>query len=103
MQKLSGWVFPAITILALGGCTTADEIQLPSGGAGYTVACDGSGNRWSSCYEKASEVCPAGYDVVTKDGDSTPVLVSSAPGMMTGGAVVRRSLMIQCKAAAAAQ
>jgi hypothetical protein len=88
-----------VTVFALLGCATADPIKLPNGQMGYSIACDGGANRWSHCYEKAAALCPAGYDLITQNGETRPVLVTTAPGMYTGGAMVDREMMIQCKTA----
>jgi hypothetical protein len=48
------------------GCAATDKaVTLPDGGKGYSVSCDYSGS-WDSCYTKASEVCGAGYEIVSR-------------------------------------
>jgi hypothetical protein len=61
-----------VTVFALLGCATADPIKLPNGQMGYSIACDGGANRWSSCYKRAAALCPAGYDLVTQNGETRP-------------------------------
>jgi hypothetical protein len=86
-----------LATLALWGCTSADPIKLPNGKPGFVIACDGGANRWSSCYKRAAELCPAGYDLVTQNGESRPMLVTTGPGMYTAGTIEERELMIECK------
>ncbi|HJY05076.1 MAG TPA: hypothetical protein VJ323_02105 [Bryobacteraceae bacterium] len=87
----------ALLALALAGCATGKAITLPDGRQGYSIRCDGSALSWEQCYVKASEMCQAkGYDIVAKDGDSSPVITGNQYGVY-GGAVVHRSLMIACK------
>lgn len=52
------------------------------------------------CWEKAGEMCPAGYDVINREQESTPVGATSI-GRYGGsgfyGATSNKSLMIACK------
>jgi len=52
---------------SLAGCASAQQASLPGGGEGYSVDCSGIQVSLADCYAKAAKVCPAGYDVVTKD------------------------------------
>ncbi len=55
----------------LAGCASAQRAPLPGGGQGYMVSCSGIQLTLADCYAKAAKVCPAGYDVATKDLTST--------------------------------
>jgi hypothetical protein len=87
-------------ILGLASCTTATPTVLPDGSKGVMIDCNGDVNSMSSCFKKAGEVCPAGYDILNQGQESTPVFGGSgtATGFgMYGGAIVHRNLMVHCK------
>tara|TARA_B110000444_G_scaffold185718_1_gene174842 strand:+ start:264 stop:521 length:258 start_codon:yes stop_codon:yes gene_type:complete len=75
-------------ILIIGGCASASPITLPSGNQGFVVDCSGTAFNWSSCYEKAGEVCSGGYDILEKDEER--VMIGTAPG-------INRLLVVACK------
>lgn len=75
--------------LHLIGCSTASKIQLPNGKQGYYVKCPRS---MQNCYEKATEVCPNGYQVKDKVDSSTFV---NNNGQLT--AVKKFEMLVQCK------
>jgi hypothetical protein len=56
-------MFAAIIISA---CTTTQEIRRPDGSTEYLVAC-GASLGWNICYDKANEICPAGYTTLSED------------------------------------
>jgi hypothetical protein len=55
-----------VLVVAATGCTTTQQIRRPDGSIEYLVAC-GSSLVWNVCYEKANEVCPAGYTTLAED------------------------------------
>jgi hypothetical protein len=57
----------ALLPLLISACTTVQEIKRPDGNTDYIVAC-GASTGWNICYNKANEVCPAGYNTITEDG-----------------------------------
>jgi len=69
-------------------CTTSKQIVMPSGDKATLVSCGGTANRWSSCYEKAGELCPSGYDILDKMEER---------GMIGDSPSIDRSLIINCK------
>jgi hypothetical protein len=77
-----------LPLLVIMSCTTAKEITMPSGAKGYAVNCGGTANTWSSCYVKASESCPMGYNVLDKNEER--IRIVDSPG-------INRTLMISCK------
>lgn len=83
--------------LVLAGCVTSKPVHLPSGAMGYTIHCNSLGKDMGDCYDKASEVCGAPYEVVSQSERSQP-FVSGTGGMVTGGAIPKRTLIVQCKA-----
>ena len=59
------WAVGAGVVLALGGCSTAQEIRRPDGRVEYLIAC-GAGAGWNLCYAEANKRCPSGYDTVAE-------------------------------------
>ncbi len=90
---------PLLSILActlLISCTTAKEINTPSGSAGYAIKCNGKWLDWSNCYEKAGEVCGEnGYTIIDERKSSNPQ-VYTITGRVFADNVTNRSLMIEC-------
>lgn len=68
-----GWKRAAIlcAVIGLSGCASAQRVQLSGSTAGYRVSCSGIQHRLADCYTKAAQVCPAGYDVISKDLSTT--------------------------------
>jgi hypothetical protein len=66
--KRTGFLLAAAS---LAGCASAQRAPLPGGGQGYMVSCSGIQHTLADCYAEAAKVCPAGYDVATKDLTST--------------------------------
>jgi hypothetical protein len=64
----------------------------PNGKTAYSMRCSGFGRTIQECYQKAGEVCPAGYTIV--DNSSGTVAVMNQ-GMMV--ASQKRDLVIECK------
>lgn len=85
-------------LLGLGivfiGCATVEPKPLrgPNGRPGYSMKCSGFGRTLQECYEKAGQVCPAGYDVVDRASGMVAVPVNG--GVM---AAPQHSLVIECK------
>jgi len=88
-------------VLVAAGCATSSQTHLPSGKVGHVVKCPGTANDWGSCFSKAGEICGAkGYDIVNQSGQVTPMAVFNATNNQANafaGAMVSRTLMIQCK------
>lgn len=60
----------------LSGCATSRQTTGPSGRAAHSITCGAAMQH--QCWEKAGEVCPAGYDVVTAGGGQYLGQVSTA-------------------------
>ncbi|GJL97586.1 MAG: hypothetical protein DHS20C06_14030 [Hyphobacterium sp.] len=81
----------------MAGCTTSSPLTSPNGRPGFTVNCSGGGGgRWSACYEEASNLCPNGYVVIDRVGD-TDAMVSEIDGDLNLQTMVSRELMIECR------
>ncbi len=68
-----------MALLFLSACTTTQEIRRPDGRVEMLIAC-GASTGWGICYDKANEMCPAGYDTLKEDAGFN-----------------RKELSIQCK------
>ena len=55
-----------VLLLLLAGCTTTQEIRRPDGTVEYLIDC-GASLCWDICYEKANQICPAGYTTLSED------------------------------------
>lgn len=76
--------------VALGGCAAGVEsITAPNGKPGFLLSCDGSADSWATCYKAAVKSCHGPYDVVDRSETATPT---------NYGPIVRRNLIIACKA-----
>ena len=82
-----------VGLALLAGCVPVrvNEVKGPDGKAALALNC---GNA-TDCYQKAGELCPAGYDFVDRNYASN-VWVSD--GYFWGGSVT--TLVVECKAPA---
>ncbi len=55
----------ALLLLATA-CTTTQVIRRPGGEVEYLIG-GGAALGWNICYERANELCPAGYDTLSED------------------------------------
>lgn len=85
-----------VLILLLAGCTRAAQIVTPDGHQGYAVSCNGSMNSTGSCYEKAGQMCPTGYNIHDGGSESRNFIVASGGGL-AGGTATNRHLIISCR------
>ena len=61
---LSRTVFLAIF---LAGCAIEPvKFSGPNGRAAYAMTCSGPGRTIEACYQKAGDMCPSGYDIVSQ-------------------------------------
>lgn len=76
-------------VALLAGCTTVTEVKGPDARPAYVVECH---NHEAECYQKASEVCPKGYSMVSNKVGTTGIPLA------TGGSIATpdHSLVIQC-------
>jgi len=74
-----------LALVVLAGCTTVQQIKRPDGSVEYLVAC-GAGTGWNVCYKEANELCPSGYNTLSKDaGLNRKELRISCPGDKKNG------------------
>jgi hypothetical protein len=82
------------SLLVCWGCASIEPIPIkgPNGRDGYTMRCSGAGRTLEACYQKAGEVCPRGYNVVSQD--------ASTVAFGSGGnlyAAPQRNLTVECR------
>ena len=59
-----------IAVLSACAAPKSKEIFTSDGEKAYSIACTGDGLSWSSCYEKASEICSTkGYEILTQSSE----------------------------------
>ena len=58
-------------VLVLTGCAQLMKGQqqpvVAKGQGTYFTTCSGTVEEWSSCYNKAKQTCPSGYEVTSKN------------------------------------
>lgn len=70
------------------GCASASKVMTPSGKMGYSIECNGTAVSMTVCYEKASDVCPRGYNIID---------TNSRAGFSGGYATSHKGIFIECK------
>lgn len=96
MAKL-GWglLGGAALLLALNGCATVNPTITKDGDQALSIDCSGQALKWQHCYEKATQSCPSGYDVVGKKGRADAAPDDRVLGMEPGD-YAYRSLVVTC-------
>ena len=81
-------------LLLLTSCASVQprEFRGPNGRTAYSMRCSGMGRTLDDCYQKAGELCPAGYDIV--DRASGTIALPVRGGIL---AAPQHSLAIECK------
>ena len=52
------------------GCATVEEVQRPGGDTEHVISC--SYFNWNYCYERARQLCPDGYKVLSESEGYRP-------------------------------
>ena len=86
---------PLLFLIVLSGCTTAKPTVTPDGRRGVSIDCTGQ-SSWSSCYQKAGQVCPSGYEVVSKDGDDGNMVAVGNKDGFSSSQIATRSMLVAC-------
>lgn len=65
----------------------------PNGKTAYSMHCSGMGRTLEACYQKAGEICPAGYNIINSTSGTVAVPI------YRGGTVAAADygLAIECK------
>lgn len=100
----------ALLLLCIGlsGCAVAYDSYLPDGSKGYNIDCSGSMMTYTSCMQKAGDLCgDKGFQVFAADGSSTPVGFSNGSAFVNQyggqaqssswfGSAVSRGMLVKC-------
>lgn len=91
MVKLSLLVFVS---MLTASCASIEPEPLigPNGNQAYAMRCSGMGRTLEMCYQKAGEICPAGYRIV---GQASAVVAVPVNGSVM--AAPQHNLTIECK------
>lgn len=57
-------------MLGVAGCATSQEVPRPDEGSAHVISC-GYFN-WNYCYERARQLCPEGYKVLSESEGYRP-------------------------------
>jgi hypothetical protein len=68
------------------------EFVGPSGRGAYLMDCSGMGRTINACYQKAGQLCPAGYNIVSQS--STPVDIPTMYGTLIAS---DEKMAVECK------
>jgi hypothetical protein len=87
----------------LFACAMSKQIIGPSGSPAYAIKCGAA--ALGACYEKAGEICPGGYNILTSDG--ARYLGQLGNANISGGygsalsvpMITPNNLLVECKAA----
>lgn len=96
--RYSGVLIIAVIAIALSACAAVStKTYAPDGGEAYSLKCGGLVRSWSSCLEKAGEICGSrGYEVILSAGDQSSGLVAS-PSLAVAGGRIERGMLVRCK------
>jgi len=82
-------------VLSLSACAGIEPKPFvgPNGKTAYSMHCSGMGRTLDACYQKAGEICPAGYNIINSTSGTVAVPVYG------GGTVAAPDygLAIECK------
>jgi len=91
-----------LVVTVLSACATSTQIIGPSGSPAYAIKCGAA--ALTACYEKAGEICPNGYSILTSDGarylgQLGSASVSGGYGTATSVPMMTpNNLLVECKA-----
>jgi hypothetical protein len=83
--------------LLVASCASAIEPRSfvgPNGKTAYSMECSGMGRTLDACFQKAGEVCPRGYQIVSQTSDIVGLPMGRGQGMMIAP---KRGLAIECR------
>lgn len=84
-------------VLALGGCVTADSVNLPNGTKGYSIDCGGPFTV-ADCMNKAAALCQGPYQIVGQENSNGGAMLMPVG---TGAVLVpseSRIMIVSCDA-----
>lgn len=91
--------YSLILLLLVAACAKSTPLPAINGKQAYFVECSGGAKSWSTCYEKANEVCHGTYKIVNKEQGKEANLSGGGVGSNTafhGESGMDRSMTITC-------
>ena len=83
-------------VVILAGCASAKQVKGPNGEDAYLVKCGNLAK--GKCTEKATDICPHGYNVLDRNADRYDDLTKVGnAGALEIKADTTTIMMIQCK------
>lgn len=80
----------------LAGCAVkATPVYLADGRPAYYIAC---GRGIAQCYEKAAEICPAGYSLISHETSATGLVIGGLATANVGNPADPAQIYVRCKA-----
>ena len=67
----------------------------PMGNQTYHLECDGAMMNWSTCYKKAAQLCPAGFQLVGRAGSGTQYGWNLWTGF-SGSSDTMKEIIVRC-------
>lgn len=92
-----------ILFIFLSGCTIVEEEKIyTKDKTGFNIDCSGSLDSWQFCHNKAKDLCPTGYEVLSSNESQKDYsLLRLDPGLWVGTAEVNpylnRRMFVACK------
>ena len=83
-----------LLVLLLGGCAKVTEMREPDGGIQYLVGCYGALTPMSACYDKAAELCPAGYTIVDRHDTASSSVTQQGTSVKSVGRAARHQVRL---------
>lgn len=80
----------------LAACVSSKPTIAPDGKPGFAVSCNGGLHNIGDCYTKAGQLCPQGFNVIAGESGG-PAFVGASGGVMYGGSIEKRTLIVECK------
>jgi hypothetical protein len=89
-----------LIILLITGCAKSVPLPPVNGKQAFFLECRGAALSWANCYEKANNICSAGYDLISKEqgreSQANGAMNNNAGGF-TSGTGLDRSMTITCR------
>lgn len=82
-------------VAALIGCATST----PLGGNNHVIECNGAMQPMASCFKKAAQVCPRGFDLAPLEhsGGMAGGVIDPVGGFGTALSGVHKSIIVECR------
>lgn len=86
-----------LLVLLLSGCAIASRTYDEKGEKTVSISCNGAAVPMSVCYNKANEVCPGGYFLVARNGQSVGNVTTVNQYAGSSVPFVMKDITVRCK------